>query len=306
MSIEESSLLQDTLKRSEYFQNIQVWPLNNKLNYEGWLSNFHNSEDKRIACLILDFFIYYPDIMVNQMFKDSVSKSSYIFKEYFADWKQENFYNRCIYSHIPGENPNPTDSGYLFARKLRDFLSIPEKQIVDFKDLATRLDELGEPTPILFVDDFVGSGTQVYKAWNNTKIYNGQSLKELISSGGHCAVYTPLIINSMGYELIIQDCKELNICASHILGSEYNLLDPSCICWKGDTELFKKGKELIFRKSTELGIPNSYHSKTYDREGYLGQGLAISFEHGTPDAVLPIFYWKNENWKPLVQKTYSL
>jgi len=34
------------------------------------------------------------------------------------------------------------------------------------------------------------------------------------------------------------------------------------------------------------------------------QGLAISFDHGAPDAIPPIFYWK-ENWTPLIKKEYS-
>lgn len=58
---------QETIQRSRFFQTIQAWPLDDDLNYEGWLDNFKKGEEQTIACSILDFFVHYPSRMVNKI-----------------------------------------------------------------------------------------------------------------------------------------------------------------------------------------------------------------------------------------------
>lgn len=41
-----------------------------------------------------------------------------------------------------------------------------------------------------------------------------------------------------------------------------------------------------------------------DEKGFNKQGLAIAFEHGTPDAIPALFYWETEDWTPLINKVY--
>lgn len=291
----------ETVERSRFFQTIQTWPLDEDLNYQGWLKNFADGEERRIACIILDFFVHYSSKMVNQMLKSSVSKAGYVFSKYFGDWQHSDFSSRCIYSFIPGESQHPTDSGNLFTRKLRDGLGIPEDQIISYQDITS----VPPTSPIIFVDDFVGSGAQVYKAWNHNILKGNLNLKEYCEQEGHCPVYAPLIVNYQGYEVIRDDCEGLHLCATHILGPEYNLFDSSCICWKNNPDLFQKGVDLILSKSRSLGIPSTEGRDTRDEKGFNKQGLAISFEHGAPDAIPSFFYWSADNWTPLIRKTYE-
>ncbi len=69
--------------------------------------------------------------------------------------------------------------------------------------------------------------------------------------------------------------------------------------------LFNDGVELILRKSKELNIPSTCGLDVNDEKGFKEQGLALAFEHGAPDAIPAFFYWKYENWTPLIKKTYS-
>ena len=239
------------------------------------------------------------------MLQTSVAKSGYFFDNHFSDWQHSNFLDRCIYSFIPGEVPGPADSGNLFARKLRDELHIPEMQIVNYSDLLDTLNIFKKPVPIVFVDDFVGSGQQVLKAWSKNQFSNGLTLKEICEKDNHCAVYAPLIVNTMGYDVIRDHCQGLNLSTNHVLGPEYNLFNQDCICWKNDSDLFKKGVELILRKSQMLGIPSTNGYDERDEKGYGMQGLAISFEHGAPDAIPAFFYWTADNWTPLIIKPYQ-
>ncbi|SFB50730.1 phosphoribosyltransferase-like protein [Algoriphagus aquimarinus] len=292
---------EETLQRSRFFQTIQAWPLDEELNYEGWLSNFSKEEEQVIACSILDFFVHYPARMVNKMLANSVANSGYFFLDYFPDWEHSNFKDRCFYSFIPGESQHPTDSGNLFTRKLRDELLIPEDKIISYQDIRS----IPPKSPIIFVDDFVGSGSQVYKAWNVNQLSNGKTLKEYVHSAGHCAVYSPLIVNYKGNSVMKTHCPTLNLSATHVLGPEYNLFDKTCFCWKNDSELFSKGISLILSKSKLLGIPSTEGDDTRDEKGFDRQGLAISFEHGAPDAIPSFFYWKTDNWTPLLRKHYE-
>lgn len=292
--------------RSKFFQTVQAWPLDEDLNYEGWLDNFTTGEERELACMILGFFNHYSSKMVIQMLKTSVSGAGYIFVKHFSDWKHTDFENRCIYSFIPGETMNPTDSGHIFTRILRDEMRVPEGRIVNYMYMPQVLEQLTEPTPIIFVDDFVGSGAQVRKAWLQNKFsYNGKTLSEMCITAGHSVVYAPLVVNSDGYKVITRDCIGLHLSPTHILGPEYNLFDPDCICWNGDVTLFQKGTELILAKSRMLGIPSTNGVDVRDEKGFGRQGLAISFHHGAPDAIPAFFYWNSDSWTPLIRKQYQ-
>jgi hypothetical protein len=296
----------ETKDRAKFFQTVQAWPLDDDLNFEGWLNNFSVGEERDIACQILDFFNHYSSKMVIQMLKTSVSNSGYIFVKHFPSWKHSDFKEKAIYSFIPGETFSPTDSGHIFTRILRDEMSIPEDRIVNYLYLPQILEKLAVPTPIIFVDDFVGSGAQVRKAWlDNQFSYNNKTLSQICIDGNHCAVYAPLIVNKNGHQVITSDCGDLHLSATHILGDEYNLFHQDCICWKNDPALHLKGTELILNKSRLLGIPSTGGRDVRDEKGFQEQGLAISFHHGAPDAIPAIFYWSTDVWTPLIKKVYQ-
>lgn len=302
----DEQLYAETKDRAKFFQTVQAWPLDDDLNYNGWLNNFSEGEERQVACQILDFFNHYSSKMVIQMLKTSVSNSGYVFIKHFGDWQHSNFKDRCIYSFIPGETLNPTDSGHIFTRMLRDEMGVPEDRIVNYQYLPQILDSMAIPTPIIFVDDFVGSGAQVRKAWLQNKFtYNSKTLAQICTDGNHCAVYAPLIVNHQGNQVIVNQCPGLHLSPTHILGPEYNLFNIDSICWKNDPDLFKRGTDLILNKSRILGIPSTGGTDTRDEKGFGEQGLAISFHHGAPDAIPAIFYWSTDNWTPLIRKPYQ-
>jgi len=300
------AIIKKTLERAKFFQSVQVWPLTDDLNYTGWLNNFKTDNDKKIACLILDFFTYYTEKMVDHMFIASIGNAGSRLSQIFHDWKHSDFFNRVVYSYIPGEIPNISDSGFNFARKLKEVIGIPEGRLVEYNHIPEILDRINKPTPVILVDDLIGSGDQCSKAWNKNKFeYNKKTLKEFSDSEGHIFVYAPLIVNYIGFERIKKDCPSLILTPCHILGPEYNLFDPNCFCWKGSHNLYKAGTELILKKSSELGIPSTDGRHTQDEKGFGKQGLALKFAHGAPDAIPAFFYWCYDNWTPLFTKTYE-
>ncbi|OAV63850.1 hypothetical protein Barb6XT_03023 [Bacteroidales bacterium Barb6XT] len=303
----EDSLYSNTIDKATFFRSLQVWPLDEVLNYKGWLNNFSDPEERKIACLILDFFMFYPKNMLNQMLKSVVGYAGYIFASHFSDWEHDDFKNRCIYSFIPGETINPTDSGHIYVRKLRNSLGIPEERIVAYSELYSILENSTTNFPVIFVDDFVGSGAQCDKAWNDNRGgLRRYTLSEIATTSGHKFVYAPLIVNKMGYDRICNECTGLTLVPSHILNDEYNLFNQKCICWKGDIDLYDKGTQLIIEKSRDLGIPSTNGDEVIDVKGFGEQGLALAFDDdGVPDAIPAIFYWCADNWTPLIKKEYQ-
>lgn len=302
----KESIDSTTLKRAKFFQSVQLWPLTDDFNYVGWLNNFKSKNDKEIASLILDFFMYFPLKQVDRMFISSLELAGARLAKLLPDWSHSDFFNRCIYSYIPGETPNISDSGFSFARKLKEVAGIPEERLVEYNKIPEVLDLIGKPTPVILVDDFIGSGAQCSKAWNNNVFdYNKKTLKDISLIYKHIFVYAPLIVNYIGYERIIRTCPDLILTPTHVLGPEYNLFNRECYCWKEDVNLFNKGVELILRKSREVDIPSTNGRHTQDEMGFGKQGLALKFEHGAPDALPSFFYWCHDNWTPLFNKNYT-
>lgn len=292
-------------EKGKLFRDVQVWPLSTELNYDGWLSNFSNDSDRIIAEHILDFFTYYSKKMVDQMLATSVGGAGRILKDHFAGWNHRYFKQRCIYSYIPGETPNESDSGHIFIRKVREIGDIPQTQLIGFEELFEYLERnSSNPTPVIFVDDIVGSGSQCVTAWCSTNVKSTlNTLKDLAQKYQHKFVYAPLIINKVGFDLIKNHCPELYLSPAHVIGKEYNLFNENCICWNNDKSLYDRGVEMIMRKSGELGIIDD--DSVVSVRGFRGQGLAIAFEHGIPDAAPAFFYWESDKWVPLMNKSYG-
>lgn len=292
----------NTTSLFKFYRDVCLWPLSDEFNYDEWLSNFQTNDERDIAIKLLDYFVFIPDRHINQMLATVIGKCGYFFQHQRGEWSIEQFKTDCWYSFIPGEEQSPTDSGYLFNRKLRDNLFIPEDRILNNNAIHKKMETTKQQNFIL-VDDFVGSGHQTCSAWSSE--VEGKTLSQRAMENGHCVIYAPLIVNYLGKEMIEQDCKNLGLTYIYTLGPERNIFSKQCPCWLGDEDLWKKATDLICRKSMVLGIPFSGGMKVTDVRGYQEQGLAIAFEHGMPDACPPIFYWETDFWKPLVHKVYS-
>ena len=290
-------------KRYKYYRDTQLWPLADDLNYEKWLDNFADGEEKDIAQRILDFFIYIPDKLINQMLATVIGKCGYYFKGERGAWTDNDFKTNCWYSFIPGEEQKPTDSGHLFTRKLRDIIHIPEERIISYLDLQGQLN-ISNNQNVILVDDFVGSGHQTWAAWVYPNKATGKSFYKISTDNNHKIVYAPLIVNYKGYDKIQRECPNLELKYIHKLTKQYSIFEQDCPCWNGDVDLYKRAVKLIENKSKVLGIPFTNGEHIIDVKGYGEQGLAIAFEHCLPDACPPIFYWETDEWKPLMKKVY--
>lgn len=167
------------LARCDFFTQVQLWPLRTDINPRRWLDNFLEHE-RRHAHYLLNSFIYFSTGVVEQVVCDNVEALSRnvvldrIGADPFGAWVD--FVDEMRVVIVRGEDPHPTDSGYIFSRIARDRLGIPESNILDVPD-ALRALKAGLGAPIVFLDDFVGSGDQFVDTWTMDWEVDGEFLR---------------------------------------------------------------------------------------------------------------------------------
>jgi len=292
-------LLQDKCRD---FTEFQVWPLRLKMNPEGWLSNFP-SRERRFAYHLLNAFMYFSADLTDQLFLSAVQNISQslranvpLHSDLSTTWNA--FLRDAHITYVTGEIPGPADSGYLFSRKARDLIPIDEDRILYPRE-ALEFAVSGDPAPIIFVDDFVGSGNQFCDTWQREYNIGGamESFEGLFAAGAlPPTYYCPPICTQYGLETIRRLCPGVTVSAGNLLDHRYNVFHPESLAWPA--ELRMSGPAFIERKSVEIGIPADRGE--WDYRGFHDLGLALAFSHKTPDATIPLFRWAEGGWQPLV------
>lgn len=295
------------MEKCKYYSKVQLWPLKNELNPEGWLDNFKTT-DKELALHLLNGFIYYSDILTDQMFAYSFHTISRLIKSRsdnlnLAQQKWSDFLSTCLFTYVSGETPNPTDSGYLFVRKARQIFEVDESRIMDHKQVLDTLSSQG-PHPVVFVDDFVGSGNQFISTWqrlhrlspNNQTSFAQMARNQPKSTFYYC----PIICTQLGFSYIRSNCPNVTICCAHVLDNSYSAIKKDSTIWPASMR--DKGIRFLERISKRAGIPDN-NGNVNDWRGFNKLALTISFKHTIPDATLPIFYWEKNDWQPLKRRT---
>lgn len=250
--------IKEITERMKTFREMLLLPKPKDLDFENWLDNFQEQDEKELAARILNHFIYFSDDLIDQMLRTAVGRCGYYFMQNVPGWNHNSFKSECWYSFIQGENPeDATDSGYIFTRKLREVLNIPDKRIIKFDALFKKLEEnTSTPQNVILVDDFVGSGAQTYEAWNKHKLgLKDMTLSELQSRFNHRIIYAPLVVNDMGLSTIKDYCSNLHLEYIYHLGPEYNLFNINGIFWAGNRGSYAKFLNMMYRIAKEQNIP---------------------------------------------------
>lgn len=290
------------------FAKFQIWPLRSRLDARAWLGNFEN-QDLPLARHLLNAFTYFSDDLTRQLFLAGLQGISALpswrakrSANIFAEWS--GFLNRLSLTYVTGEVPSPADSGHLFIRKARDHAGITEKQIFSPFEALRRIVVDDDRSPLVFVDDFVGSGDQFTDTWEREYDFNGKvtSLRDTTSdlerSGTPLEVfYAMAVCTEYGLDNIRRHCPGVEVSAGNVLDERYSVFHSESLVWPG--KLVVEGQAMIRRISLSLGLPND--DSEWGLFGYHALGLAIGFAHKTPDATIPLFRYRSENWRPLVK-----
>lgn len=295
-------LVQKVKEKCLAFKDARFWGDPGKVRVRGWLNNFDN-HDRKIAACILNELIFFSNAMVDKVFESSFHKLSVYVEKNIDEYGDrinswEDFLDNAIFTRVEGENPNPTDSGNLFCRKARQSFNIPEQQI---KRPAEALRLAEADCPIVFLDDFIGSGNQLLSTWTRDYGNNNETFKSKFSNEQFRSHYVCLIATKYSIDRV-NGCCPINIIPTHILGGRYDIRNVRYLKVNKNIEP-DIIDDFLERYTGDLVVPNFINSCRNRKYGFHSLGLTIAFAHSVPDASLPIIWAdKNSQWTPLVKR----
>lgn len=285
-----------------YFSDVQLWPRRARIDVKGWLNNFRAAE-RSMARNLLNAFIFLSDEITRQIFVSAVHRLSYdivrlkvAHAESRAEWGA--FLGSVLVIPVPGERPHMADSGHLFARFSRDQIGIHPDRIMSAVDGLKYLFNHGA-MPVLFVDDFVGSGNQFVTMWQRPIEIGGRmaTFQEFARNNPKWKpFYSPVLCTQTGYTEIESQCPAVLVRPGNMLPAQYSALAPDSCLWPD--ELRGNAEGFLRDVSIRAGIPDALGDAD-DWRGYQSLALAVGFDHGFPDATLPLFRWNRNGWRPL-------
>jgi len=300
----DSALL---LEKCERFVDFALWPSGDVIGPKRWLGNFKPAE-LECAYHLLNAFVFYSDRLVEHVFAAGFHHLSNLVRskgQGFVDSKSawHRFLDQILVTYVTGENPNPTDSGLAFARKARKVLGIPEDQILSPEQTLHILSS-NPLRPVLFVDDFVGSGNQFKETWQRKYLsISGMPVSFEAHSAnfpGSKYFYCPAMCTTYGRQEIEKVCgSQLLISPGNWIPEESGVFHANSSVWP--PHLRSAGPEFVRVTSERAGIPDT-DGGVDDWRGFHKLGLTLSFVDSIPDATLPIFYWEQNGWVPLIRR----
>lgn len=275
-----------------------MWLSEPTIRPRAWIENFENG-DKILAAQLLERFVFY-----NQRLTDSLLTTSFYsiadgLKKGPAAPTREQLLQalpNAVFTPVSGETPNPTDSGYFLCRRMRQVLNVDETQIKNTND-ALKAASGGQP--VVFVDDFIGSGDQFLSTWQDGS--SGASFETAHSKVGFAAIYVSLVGTESGIVNIANQAPSVAVCVTHKIDNRGTLWGLAT----SNPSLYTQIDTLLRKYTQRLTPHDAYmHQHDYLTYGYKHRGLFFAFEHSVPDATLPIFWCRGTNgWEPLIERT---
>jgi len=288
------------LSKCAYFTKVGLWPLPlTGVDPAAWLDNFTAGE-MRHAAYLLNAFLFFPGHVVDQIFVSAcrdVLRAATEGEDSAAlpnAWRH--FLDAVVVTAVRGERPAPTDSGALFTRRARGLLGIPTGRILEQAEAVAHAHRHGGD--LLLVDDFVGTANQFCETFKREFPVDGSqvSFASIAQVGNVRYFYAPIVATARGCSRILAECAATTTCAGHVLPDRYGALHPESLIWPND--LIATASDFVHTASQRAGIPDAPGSPNH-WEGFGGLALVLAFDHGTPDATLPLIWWQAGGWTPL-------
>jgi len=302
-----SSFDDASLRRWQYLTDVGLWPRMVEFNWQGWMTNFQK-EEQRYAARLLDSFLYFSTPLTTQLFRSAfISISEYISTKNSmalarAQWIS--FVDELIVVRVTGERPSEADSGFAFSRMARDYLGIAESQLLQPKAAISRLRSSGVGS-VVFVDDFVGSGSQFIKTWERKEDFGFSdtptSFADVAGAFPNSTrfFYCTSVATTYGIRNIAASAPQVRVCPGQLLDHRASAVAPDSLIWRKD--MSADGPEFVRIASTRAGLGDTGGNQD-DWRGFHELGLSIAFSHGAPDANLGFYSWDQNGWIPLISK----
>ncbi|WP_147445358.1 phosphoribosyltransferase-like protein [Corallococcus aberystwythensis] len=305
MPIDENQILANTTRKLEALKKSGLWKKEPRIRPQAWLRNFEDN-DRAAAALLLDRFTFFSDEVTDRLLKSAyallVQSLASAQATTNSRWINYNkLINSAYITRTEKEEPNPAESGNLFCRKARQVLRLDGEKIID---PALAVLEAVHGKPIIFIDDFIGSGEQFIKTWHRPyRSSHPRSFDEAFKVSQFKAHYVCPVATLYGVLRIGKEIPQINIHTTHLLDHKYSL-HPETICEPTEQADAIKKIDLLINKYAQGLIVDDYLMKnTYRQYGFHNLALAIAFEHSVPDSTVPLLWAQGgPKWTPLIER----
>lgn len=291
-------LIDEVLDKCAALKKAALWAGEPRIRPRAWINNF-DSADRGVAAALLDRFNFYDPRATDALLvaayhalgdglsKGPVAPSRSALLEALPT---------AVFTPVLGEDPNPTDSGNFFSRKVRQQLGVPENRIVDSGEA---LASASQGKAVVFVDDFIGSGDQFISTW--TMAPRGVSFSDVHARVGFVAIYVVLVATRSGLESIHRQAPAVAVSPAHILEDRATLRG----FYSERPELEAPIEALLTKYVGRLtpGEDVIAGNPLNLRYGFKQKGLMFAFDHSVPDSTLPIFWSSGTSWSPLIERS---
>lgn len=294
------TFINTVLEQCAALKSAGVWLPEPTIRPRAWLENFEEQE-RLAAAALLDHFVFFSDRLADLLFEASFDALGRTFWQAAVEPKTTTAQFRALLgeayiTRVEGEKPNPTDSGYLYCRKVRQLMRVNEDRIVD---PAKALEHALSGAPVIFVDDFVGSGDQMLKTW--TRSYGPSSFADVHRQRPFPATYLCMVSTEHGIRMV-ESNSPVRVFAAHVLGPRFSLpgftYSPQL-----PSDIAQRVNQLLIKYAPLLELDQYMRQDDFPVFGYKRLSVAVGFQHSVPDATLPLFWARGgRDWTPLVER----
>lgn len=301
-------MYEEILKRCHSYISLEYWDNIDNIKFNKWLDNFKTPEEKYLAALILHKVVYRNKKCILSMLSNIMqivlpqylnNKNIFIINN-LEEWEgklydsSKGFHNVAQFRISTITTGDLGESGHAYMRILREHF-VNKHMLCDITSKDLQRSKLSYVKSIVFIDDFIGTGTQINE-------FLEKNIKSLTLFDNIAIM--PLVAHEKGIKSVLSKAKELKL-NIEVLPVEYLTYENSYLYYNEDTDYKFDGINTLgdfYTFYQDLVISKKLESNE-NAFGFGNLGTTHLFSTGVPDNNLPIIY-KNIThvWHALQEK----
>lgn len=301
---DKQDFIKYALQKVHFYIESKFWSKLDNDTLSKWLNNFKTVDEKYCAAKLLDRFVYYSEedtlrlleygfgelIFKRYALKSELKENFDISNKNLLDFKTK-FLSKTVILPLLSNN-NLSESSLAISRYLTNDLGLDETKILDINNLSSKI--LNHAKNLIIIDDFIGTGKQIFDFWNCAKMkLDDEEIS--INSLKH-------LFKDLEIEYLCLVCTEEGYFNFHTQNTTVGLRITYCEKLTNKFKVF--GSTSVYFEKDEVDESKIIIEKLCDLNGinllgFNGLDYAIAFHHTIPDTSLPIFHKQTDTWNPL-------
>lgn len=296
--------IDSVLAKCDALKHSGIWAPEPHVRPQAWLNNFKAPADRLMAAIVLDNFIFYSDRASARLLAAAFYRlqDDLLLGRLRAPSGGPIDVDTLRFAPVEGEHPRPTDSGNTICKRLRDIAELPDAH---FLAPTAALDSALLGSPIVFVDDILGSGQQLIQTWK--RAYRQQSptsFEDAFRARPFPTFCVSIVATDTALTNVSAEAAPIAVVATHVLDSSYSIehlaappLTPPIADFHANLEAF------LTRHASALGLDHFLKAGRQPLYGFHELGLLFAIQGGVPDCTVPLCWADGPgDWIRLVRK----